>query len=208
MSKCYLNYEKDIGGGYEAGMIVGGFHYYLALMIDHHLERGRLLVGNIMVLDSYDGAVHTPTNTKESCIVSYNSPVFHSSFSEYNITTATSSNILTWMQSITDESRATNFPIMMAIYEQQKILRVASTTTLAGCTFSCYQVHDAKLIYFLTQHEQWSRNEKLFLLCKCDKGKGATNKDNIYSFVTDTEQVCCTTKQKPSGTKTKLIPNI
>ena len=91
------NYEKDAGGGYEAGMIVGGFPFYLTFMIDHHLERGRLLVGNIMVLDSYDGAVHTSTNTKESGIVSYNSQVFHSSFYEHNITTATSSNILNWM---------------------------------------------------------------------------------------------------------------
>ena len=143
------SYEKYEGGGYEAGMIVGGYPFFLTLLVDHHVERGRLLEGNIMVLDGFDGAVLTSTNTRESGIVSYSSQVFHSSFYEQNITTATSSNILTWMQSITDESRATIFPLVMDIYKQQQTLRVASTTTLDGYTFCYYQVHDAKLIYML-----------------------------------------------------------
>ena len=63
------SYQKDTGGGYEVGMIVGGIPFYLTLMIDYHLERGRLLVGNIMVLDSYDGEAHTSTNTKESLVL-------------------------------------------------------------------------------------------------------------------------------------------
>ena len=37
-----------------------------------NIEHGRLLVGNIMVIDSYDGAVHSSSNTKECGIVSYN----------------------------------------------------------------------------------------------------------------------------------------
>ena len=72
------NYQKEVGGEYEAGMIVGGSPFYFTLMIDHHIEQGRLLVGNIMVIDSYESAVHTSTNTKESSIV-YNSQLFHSS---------------------------------------------------------------------------------------------------------------------------------
>ena len=102
-----------------------------------------------MVLDGFDGAVHTSTNTRESGIVSYSSQIFHSSFYEQNITTATSSNMLTWMQSITDESSATTFLLMMDIYKQQQTLRAASSTTLDRCTFCYYQVHDAKLIYML-----------------------------------------------------------
>ena len=74
------NYEKYEGGGYEAGMIVGGYPFFLTLMVDHHVELDRLLEGNIMVLDGFDGAVHTSTNTRESGIVSYSSQVFHSSF--------------------------------------------------------------------------------------------------------------------------------
>ena len=76
-----------------------------------------------------------------------NLPLF---LNDHNITTARSSNILTWMQSITDEIRETFFLIMMAIHEQQKILQAASTTTITGCTLLYYQVHAAKLIYFLT----------------------------------------------------------
>ena len=82
----------------------------------------------------------------------------------------------------------------MAIYEQQQILRAASTTTLAGCTFLYYQVHDAKLINLVTQHAQWSRNKKPFLLCKCDKGEGARNKDHICSLISDIEQVLLSNK--------------
>ena len=103
-----------------------------------------------MDIDSYDGAVHTSTNTKESGIVSYDSQLFHYSFYDHNITTVTSSNILTWMQSMIDESRETISPIMISIYEAQKILRAASTTIILGCTFSYYQIHDTKLIYLLT----------------------------------------------------------
>ena len=143
------NYEKYEGGSYEARMIIGGYPFFLTLMVDHHVERGRLLKGYIMVLDGYDGAVHTYTNTKETGIVSYSSQVFHSSFYEQNITTAISRNILTWMQSIMGESRATISPLMMDIYKQQQILRAASTTAHAGCNFCYYQVYDAKLIYML-----------------------------------------------------------
>ena len=70
-------YDKYEGAGYEAGMIGGGYSFFLTLMVDHHVERGRLLEGNIMVLDGFDGAVHTSTNTRESGIVSYSSQVFH-----------------------------------------------------------------------------------------------------------------------------------
>mgnify|MGYP005698273357 CR=1 FL=1 len=63
---------------------------------------------------------------------------------------------------------------MMAIYKQQQILWAASTTIIQGCTFSYYQVHDAKTL----------------LLCKRDKGEGARKKNNhICSLVTDVEQI-------------------
>ena len=90
--------------------------------------------------------------------------------------------------------------------KQQQILRAASTTTLAGCTSSYYQIHDAKLICLLTQHAQWSRNKKPFLLCKCDKGEGARNKDHICSLVSDTEQVLLYNKAETKWNKNKMNP--
>ena len=42
------------------------------------------------------------------------------SFFVDDITTATSNNILTWMQSITDESRETLLPLLIPIFESQK----------------------------------------------------------------------------------------
>ena len=71
------NYEKEAGERYGVGMIVGGFSFYLTLMIYHHQERGRFLVGNIMVIVSYDGAVHSSTNTKNAVLflTTPNSPI-------------------------------------------------------------------------------------------------------------------------------------
>ena len=49
-------------------------------MVEKHVKKGRKVKGNIMVLDSSDGAVHASTNTKDSGIVSYSSQVFHPEF--------------------------------------------------------------------------------------------------------------------------------
>ena len=122
-------------------------------------------------------------------------------------TTATSSNILTWMQSITDESRATISPLVMDIYKQQQTLRAASTITRNGCTFCYYQVHDAKLIYMLCQHAQWSRILKPFLLCKCNRGEGARNKNHVCSIVLDAEQLILYNKSEAKWNKNKSSPN-
>ena len=39
-------YQNGVGGGYEAGMTVRVFPFYLTLMIDHHVEKGRLLAAS------------------------------------------------------------------------------------------------------------------------------------------------------------------
>ena len=42
-------------------------------MIKKHIKKGREVKGNIMVLNSSNGAVHSSTNTNDSEIVSYSS---------------------------------------------------------------------------------------------------------------------------------------
>lgn len=109
------------------------------------------------------------TNTTECGIVLYSSQVFCNLFKK-DITTATSSKILTWQQVMTNKKIETIFPIMMELYEEQKLLQKSSRSIIVGCCFYFYQMYDVKLIYLLSQHTHWSRNMKAFLLYNCDKG--------------------------------------
>ena len=98
-------------------MIVGDYSDYLTHMTNNHIKSGRTLSGNVIVLDGYDGAVHILSTNNEIGIVSFSSLVFQESFFEDGITTATSESILTWMQSITDESSKTLLPLLIPIFE-------------------------------------------------------------------------------------------
>ena len=130
-------------------MIVGDYSDYLTLMTDNHIESGKLLSGNAVVLYGYDGAVHVLTINNEIRIVSFSSLVFHKSFYEYGITTATSNIILTLMQSITDESRKALLTLLTPIFERHKLLQATASTTMDDVTFCYYQCHDAKCMYEL-----------------------------------------------------------
>ena len=41
------------------------------MMIEKHLKRGREIKGNIVVINCFDGKLHSSTNTKETEIISY-----------------------------------------------------------------------------------------------------------------------------------------
>ena len=161
-------------GLYEAGMIVDDYSDYLSHMINNHIASGRSLLGNVVVFDGYDGAVHISSTNNEIGIVSFSSLVFSESFFEDGIITATSESILTWMQSITGKSSKTLLPLLTPIFESQKKLRAAVSSTMEGVTFCYYQCHDAKCIYVLINHRNWNRLKKPFLLCKSNKGEGST----------------------------------
>ena len=109
-------------GNYEAGMIVGDYSDYLTHMTNNHIKSGRSLSGNVVVLNGYDGAVHVSSTNNKIGIVSFSSLVSHESFYAHDITTKTSNDILTWIQSITNKSRDTLFPLLISIFESQKKL--------------------------------------------------------------------------------------
>ena len=69
------------------------------------------------------------------------------------------------------------------------MLRETSRSIIDGCCFYFYQMHDAKLIYLLIQHAQWSRNMKAFLLCDCNKRDGVINDEYTCVIVLDKEQL-------------------
>ena len=188
-------------------MIEGEFSDYLTHMINNNIKAGRSVSGNVAIIDGYDGAVHVSSTNNEIGIVSYSSLLFHESFFVHGITTATSGNILTWMQSITDETRDTLLPLLIPIYESQKKLRETASTTHEGATFYYYQCHDAKCIYVLTGHAHFTRLKKPYLLCKCDRGDGARDPNHVCTFISDNEQVELYDKAEEQWNRHEHDPN-
>ena len=57
-------------------MIVGDYSDYLTHMTNNHIENGRSLSGNVVVLYGYDSIVHIASTNNEIEIVSFSSLVF------------------------------------------------------------------------------------------------------------------------------------
>ena len=102
-------------------MIVGDYSNYLTHMTKDHIKSGRKLYGNVIVIDGYNGAVHTSLTNNKIGIISYSSLVLHESFFAYGISTATNNIILTWMQSISNKTRKVMLLLLTPIFERQKI---------------------------------------------------------------------------------------
>ena len=99
-----------------------GYEHYLNLILDKFVLRGWTVRGNTLVIDSYDGAVHSSTNTKDSGIVSYSTLLFHPDYFSHGVSSTSSSCILTWMNSLTGESWETLFPLLIPIYTEHQLL--------------------------------------------------------------------------------------
>ena len=102
------------------------------------------------------------------------------------VSSSSSNNILTWMNSLTNKRIETIYPLIIPIFKQQALLW--SQTIREGCKFWWYRLNDAKFIYLLTQHAQWSRTLNPFLLCDCNKGEGVGNDNHICFMVSDDDQ--------------------
>ena len=109
--------------GYLVAKIEQGYEYYLKLMIHKFVLRWWKVRGNMLIIDSYDGAVHSSTNTKDSGIVSYSTLLFHPDYFAHGVSPASSSCILTWMNLLSGESQETLFPLLISIYTEQQLLR-------------------------------------------------------------------------------------
>ena len=48
---------------------------------------------------------------------------------------------------------------------------IKDTNEKYGCNLQCYDIHDGKMLYLLTQHSAWNRRHHPFILCKCKKGQ-------------------------------------
>ena len=78
-------------------------------MIDKFVQRGWKVKGNMLVIDSYDGAVYLSTNTQDSSILFYSTLLFHPDYFSHGVSSTSSACILTWMNLSTGESWKTLF---------------------------------------------------------------------------------------------------
>ena len=155
-------------------------------MINKYLIISWKVQGNLLVIDSFDGAVHSSTNTRNSEIVSYSTLLFHLNYYMYDVSSADSTCILTWMNSFTRETCDTLFSLLIPIYKEQQQLRLKAASIRDGCSFKFYQMHDAKFVYTLTEHTGWGSTNSPYLLCGCNKGEGIGNDKHACTLISDT----------------------
>ena len=123
--------------GYLVAKIEKGYEYYLNIMVNKYLLIGWKVQGIMLVIDSCDGAAHSSTNTQDSGIVSYSTLLFHLDYFMHGVSSATSTYILTWKNSLTGESREILFPLLIPIYKEQQLLP-SKVSIREGCSFSYY----------------------------------------------------------------------
>ena len=90
--------------------IAGGFKEHGARMANKDIRKGRTMSGDVLVINSYDGAEHTNTKKGKTGIVSFSSQMCSTSTIKDGSSTAKSMNILTWQQMVGDENRKNIFP--------------------------------------------------------------------------------------------------
>ena len=154
--------DLDVGGalkrikkdtiGIEGAKIEGKYIDYLNLMIKKHQSNERQVKGEVIVIDSYDGAEHYTSNATKASITSYNSQIFAKSMQhdEEEISTAESFNILTWQQILADEKLENIIPVVESIYEEKSQLMERTNSIVNECNFNFYDMHDAKMLYLIS----------------------------------------------------------
>ena len=92
-------------------------------------------------------------------------------------------NMLTWQRVVEEEKAPDRFAIVEDILVEKHILMAANSDV------SCYDVHDGKIIYLLTQHALFNCKYHPFLLCKCRRGEGVFNTNNKLILLMQQEKV-------------------
>ena len=142
---------------------------------------------DLVVLNSFDGAIHGITNKKQLNITLYSSTIVSLGMLKRRLTSASTSMILTWKQVMGDEKVETVFPVVKSLYEW--IGKNFSGALVRGRNITIYEVHDCKMLYNLLQCSMWNRKNHPFALCDCLLGDGVINPDHVCTFITDEDHV-------------------
>ena len=141
---------------------------------------------DLIVINSFDEAVHGETEKKACSITSYNSAVVTKEMLRSGVSSTSTKSILMWKQVIGEESMSNVVPVVKELYRWIGEHTTDGVTTMDGIKngkrIYVYEVHDGKMIYNLTEHSKWNCKYHPFLLCGCLRGDGVVNPDqNIYA---------------------------
>ena len=179
-----------------AAKIDGGYDAVVSNMQRKHISRGRVVEGgdggNVVIIDSIDGAEHLKSKKDITSVISFSSTMYAPQWVQSKTVTGGSSlNILTWQQVRGTESLYTMMPAVGEYFETKRNFREErkreeDAGTVAG-KYNLYDLHDGKMLYLLTQHSQWNRKYKPFLLCKCGRGEGVPKEKEMGDNEEDQE---------------------
>ena len=173
-------------------------------------KRKVIMKGNLMILNSYDGAEHLKTEKTRTSIISFSSKLIGSSIIKCGVTAGGSRNILTWQQIKGEEKPSVLFPAMESQYQSMsRIMEKESDEPLipdSNLTF--YELHDGKMLYLLTQHSLFNRKHYPFLLCKCQRGQGVRDKTHKCEMISHEETIRLHDRSLKKWTRKSANPNV
>ena len=170
------------------------FDAYINVMIDKCTQdkQNMCIEGDdLILLNSFDGAEAIKTKSKVTSIISFSSSIYTTKMIQNRKVQAGSSlNILTWQQMIAKEELSTMLPALQSFFSSRQtyVLNAFPLEKHPQSKLWCYDLHDVKMLYLLTQHSLWNRKHHPFLLCSCQRNIGVlNNEDHICKFTTDEE---------------------
>ena len=178
----------------EGGKLVGGYEGVVSRLGEKFEANNVPVSGEVMVLDSFDGARHVETKKKTVSIISFSSQICGKCTVNNNISTGSSFNILTWQKLKCEENKETMMPAVRDLYKEKASLlkdqRDNQQRLIPDAHLNFKELHDGKMVYCLTGHVQWNRKNHPFLLCKCMRGQGVRNNDDhVCELISHEDQV-------------------
>ena len=181
----FENNEKAVTKNFLAS-IHGDYPSFVRRIISKWDSCGVRMNGNVGVIDSYDGAIHTNSDGKRLNIISFSSVAFSLDSFQHGWSTNQSCQILTWMQVIGEETLSTMISAAYEYYTHKRNIR-NGYSELIDDDISFFEMHDAKMIYILTQHSQYSRKQVQYFdrsKHRWDKKKSHETLDKEYTIKT------------------------
>jgi len=163
------------------------------IMHQKHNAKGIKIVDgeDLIVLNSFDGAEAFKSQKNVGSVVSFSSSLLTSSMIQSKIIKGGSSfNICTWMQMMGKENLEMMKAVLDNSYWLQRKSFVEGSLKVGNHSSSnvwVYDVHDAKMLYSLTQHSQWNRKHNPFLVCKCNRNAGLDDENHKCIMIDDSE---------------------
>ena len=190
-------YKKDIETNPEADLQVlqrdiicakfkGTFEDHCTKCIDKFEKKGIELKEDLVIIDSYDGAEHVRNSSGRSNVISYNSQVISKDIIDAGYSPAGSFGILTWCQTLCEETFENIIPVCRSIFREKREL--IEKGEIKGRKIFCYELHDGKMIYSLTKHAALNSKHSPFLLCKCKRGAGVKNPNHECKLISEQDQ--------------------